>query len=159
MTPETIEALLGEAGVPPEPDVLSIDIDSSDYWVWDAIAAYKPRLVIVEYNGALPLERALTQPLDAAADWDGSDYFGASLGAYERLAERKGYALVHTESAGVNAFFVRRDLLPGSGLPTGEAVRRRPARYGPDGGGHPRDPQDRPWVDLDDGGRLVRVER
>jgi FkbM family methyltransferase len=159
VTPDTIEGLLAAAGVPAEPDVLSIDIDSSDYYVWEAITAHRPRLVVIEYNASLPLDRALVQPLDPAARWDGTDHFGASLGAYERLAEAKGYALVHTDSAGVNAFFVRRDLLDGSGLPTGAAVRRHPANYFGSGRGHPRDPEDRPWVDLDAGGDLVRVPR
>jgi FkbM family methyltransferase len=159
VTPETIEGLLAAAGLPAEPDVLSIDIDSNDYYVWDAITAYRPRLVVIEYNASLPLDRALVQPLDPDVRWDGTDYFGASLGAYERLAEAKGYALVHTDSTGVNAFFVRRDLIDGSGLPTGDEVRRHPANYFGSGRGHPRDPQDRPWVDLDAGGELVRVPR
>ncbi len=38
-------------------------------------------------------------------------YFGASLSALEYLAKKKGYALVGTNKAGVNAFFVREDLV------------------------------------------------
>jgi len=70
--------------------------------------------VIIEYNSTLsPIDR-LTVPR-AFAGWDGSDYFGASLGALRALGEAKGYRLVHTELAGVNAFFVRTDL-PGEWL-------------------------------------------
>lgn len=157
--PDTFEGLLAVAGVPEEPDVLSIDIDSNDWYVWEALDAYRPRLVVVEYNGSLSLDRALVQPLDLGEGWDGTDFFGASLGAYEALAERKGYALVHTDSTGVNAFFVRVDLLAGSGLPSGPAALRHTANYFGTGRGHPPDPHDRPWVDLDADGALARVER
>jgi hypothetical protein len=36
---------------------------------------------------------------------------GANLKAYERLGAELGYALVGCELSGINAFFVRRDLL------------------------------------------------
>ena len=37
-------------------------------------------------------------------------YFGASLAAFCHLAEQKGYDFIGTSSAGVNAYFVRKDL-------------------------------------------------
>jgi hypothetical protein len=155
--PDTIERLFAEAGVPPDPDVVSIDVDSIDWHLWQALRRYEPRLVVIEYNAGLPLESRLVQPLELAGTWDGTDWFGASLGAFEALAESKGYALVHTETRGVNAFFVRRDLLPGTDLPSGDAVARHRANYFGAGQGHPRDPQNRPWLELDSGG-LVRLE-
>jgi hypothetical protein len=155
--PGNIEALFSASGVPSEPDVVSIDVDSVDWYLWQALTSYEPRLVVVEYNASLPLDRKLVQPLDIAGEWDGTDFFGASLAAYEELAARKRYTLVHTERHGVNAFFVRDDLLKGTGLPHGSTALRRRANYFGTGHGHPRDPQDRPWVDLDAGGRLVRL--
>jgi hypothetical protein len=157
--PDAINELLRAGGVPAEPDVLSIDIDGNDWYVWEALTACRPRLVVVEYNGSLPLERRLVQPLDVEHSWDGTDWFGASLGAFEALAEGKGYALIHTESRGVNAFFVRTDLLAGTGLPVGDAVARHRADYDGRGHGHPRDPHDRPWVDLEAAQAHVHVER
>ena len=41
----------------------------------------------------------------------GQRNFGASLKAFERLGHRLGYALVHCEISGANAFFVRQDLV------------------------------------------------
>jgi hypothetical protein len=155
VTADTIEALLDAGGVPAEPAVLSIDIDSNDFHVWAAIRSRRPRLVVIEYNASLPRERRLVMPRDDAFRWDGTDFFGASLGAFEALGEERGYALVHTESAGVNAFFVRRDLLAGTGLPTGDGVPRRAPNYFGTGQGHPRDPQDRRWLDLERDGALV----
>lgn len=110
VTPETIEDLISGAGLPRELDVLSIDIDSADYWVWAAITSFSPRLVVIEYNAALGLDRVAVQPRDHAAGWNGTDDFGASLPALEQLGAAKGYRLVHTDLTGCNAFFVRDDL-------------------------------------------------
>jgi hypothetical protein len=43
--------------------------------------------------------------------WDGSMSFSASLKSLEKLGSSKGYALVGCDFRGVNAFFVRQDLL------------------------------------------------
>lgn len=88
-------------------DLLSIDVDGIDYWLWEATEA-KPKVVVIEYNSSIPAKLALAQPLDAPP-WDGSDFGGASIGAMVALGQKKGYSLVHCESAGVNAFFVRND--------------------------------------------------
>jgi hypothetical protein len=157
--PHTIEALFEAAEVPRDLDLLSIDVDSNDWYLWDSLVSYSPRLLVIEYNASLPLGSRLVRRLDPEDSWDGTDYFGASLGAYEALGNRKGYALVHTETCGVNAFFVRRDLLAATGLPSGSAVPRHRANYYNTGRGHPPDPQNRPWVDLDAGGALVQRTR
>jgi hypothetical protein len=133
--PDTAEELFRSAGVPPEPDVLSIDVDGNDYWIWKALSTYRPRVVVVEYNGALdPLSRRV-MPYQPGFRWDHTSGYGASLGALEDLGLEQGYRLVHTESAGVNAFFVREELA--EGLPSGDAVPRRAANYALMGLGHP----------------------
>jgi hypothetical protein len=38
-------------------------------------------------------------------------YYGASLSAINNLANRNGYSLIEVSNSGVNAFFVRKDLL------------------------------------------------
>jgi hypothetical protein len=96
--------------------LLSIDIDGNDYWVWKAIRA-RPAIVICEYNSVLGPRAAVTIPYKPdfarhAAHYSGL-YWGASLAAFCRLADEKGYAFVGSNSAGVNAFFVRRDVLRG----------------------------------------------
>jgi hypothetical protein len=154
VTPENIERVLQDASVPAEPDVLSIDVDSQDYWIWEAISSFRPRLVVIEYNGSVSGQGALTQPRGNGAPWDGSNYMGASLDALERLAASKGYVLVHTELTGLNAFFVREDLASGR-FPTNEEVPRRTLpNYFLRGVAHPPDPSRRPYLDLETG-RLV----
>ena len=153
VTAENVERLLSEAGVPPDLDLLSIDIDGNDYWVWAALGSFMPRAVVIEYNANLPLERRLVMPRDDYQRWDGTDYVGASLAALRALGDAKGYELVHTDSTGVNAFFVLRD--EASELPTGPEVPLHPANYFDAGISLPRDPLDRPFYDLD-AGALVR---
>ena len=106
VTPDTIDDLFASLDVPAEPDVLSIDIDGVDYWVWRALVRHRPRVMVVEYNSGLGADDALTVPEDFAG-WDGFDYYGASIAALRRLGDAKGYTLVHTDLAGANAFFVR----------------------------------------------------
>ncbi|MDQ3979873.1 MAG: hypothetical protein M3314_10005 [Actinomycetota bacterium] len=106
VTPETIEPLLSDAGVPREFDLLSIDIDGNDYWVWEAITSFTPRVVLIEYNSLLDPRSKLVQPYEIESRWDCSEFYGSSLGALRSLAAVKGYFLVHTELTGTNAFFV-----------------------------------------------------
>lgn len=94
-----------------EPDFLSIDIDGNDWYVWEAINCIKPRVVCIEYNGKFPPDYYWKQAYNANHSWDGSDWQGASLKAMELLGEKKGYQLVGTNINGVNAFFVRKELI------------------------------------------------
>src|SRR5271166_861169 len=71
VTPANVQQLFAAADVPPEPAVLSIDVDGSDYWIWEAIANYQPRVVVIEYNSALDSHRRLVQPAELKAGWDG----------------------------------------------------------------------------------------
>lgn len=117
VTPQNVDALVRSAGLDGEIDVLSIDIDSTDYWVFEALTVCRPRVVILEYNAYLGPDAALSVPPTA----DGTaytrkgaprGYFGASLRALTELAARKGYRLLCCEPRGANAFYLRDDLLP-----------------------------------------------
>ena len=93
------------------PDLLSIDIDGNDWYVWKVISSIKPRLVCIEYNGKFPPDLDWKQAYDAKHIWDKTDWQGASLKAMELLGREKGYVLVGTNLTGANAFFVRKDLV------------------------------------------------
>jgi hypothetical protein len=109
---ETIEDLFQQAGVPEEPDFLSIDIDGNDYWVWKAITHYRPRVVCIEYRASLGPSADRMMQYNPKHVWArGSKNFGASAKAYERLGREKGYALVACNFNGTNAFLVRDDLV------------------------------------------------
>jgi hypothetical protein len=105
--PENINQLVAQTGVVGDIGVFSIDVDGNDYYIWQALTS-RPVLVIIEYNGALPLNDILVQPL-STEPWDGTEYYGASLGALTALGSDLGYTLVYTDLTGTNAFFVRSD--------------------------------------------------
>lgn len=114
VTPDNIDELFTTHGFAGEIDLLSIDIDSSDFWLWRGLTVCRPRLVIIEYNSVFGGERAVVVPYTAGRQWDAAAsehrYFGASLKAIERLARDKGYRLVAIEADSANAFLVRADV-------------------------------------------------
>jgi hypothetical protein len=116
VTRDNINGLIRGEGLSGDIGLLSIDVDGMDYWIWEALDAVSPAIVVAEYNHRFGPHRAVTVPYDDHFDRRAADpslvYYGASLAALRGLGQRKGYALVGCESHGLNAFFVRRDLLP-----------------------------------------------
>lgn len=112
VTAENINILLQNFKIFGEIDLLSIDIDGNDYWVWEAINVINPRVVIIEYNASLGPDRCVAIPYNPKFVWGQKNhtYFhGASLRALYELGKKKGYTLICCDSNGVNAFFIRND--------------------------------------------------
>lgn len=115
VTPENVNCLFEKYKVPYEFDLLSVDIDGNDYWVWKAIdKKYSPRIIIIEYNASYPVSESRVIYYNPKFRWDGTNYFGASLLALVKLAKEKRYILVGCDNRGVNAFFIRNDLVEGN---------------------------------------------
>jgi len=113
---DNIAGLFQASGVPQDLDLLSIDIDGNDYWVWEALAIYRASLVVIEYNPTYPPPVRWIMSYNAEHRWDGTTYQGASLSSLAALAERLGYSLLGTDRNGVNAFFLRNDLVASAGF-------------------------------------------
>ena len=112
LTAENIVGIFEEAGVPSEFDLLSIDVDGNDYWLWRALGKrYSPRVIVVEYNSTYGSRDPWVTPYDPAFRHDGTAYGGSGLEAFNRLGKELGYCLVGCEHVGVNAFFVRSDFV------------------------------------------------
>ena len=114
ITKDNINSILLQNGIPEDLGLLSIDIDGNDYWIWDSINCIKPRIVISEYNSIFGSLSKVTVPYSDSFVRHNAHfsnvYYGASLGALDFLAKKKGYSLIGTNLAGNNAFFVRNDL-------------------------------------------------
>ena len=112
ITRENVNDLVGSMAV--DLGLLSIDVDGMDYWIWEAVTAVSPRIVIVEYNSLFGSNRPVVVPYQAAFDRAAAHhsylYWGASLPALAHLAEQKGYRLAGSNRTGHNAFFVREDV-------------------------------------------------
>jgi hypothetical protein len=111
--PETVDELLSGHGLVGEVDLLLIDIDSVDLWVWHDLTVLEPRVVVVEYSHFWGPHRAVSVPRDVTPARGGAvdpHYCSASLEAYVRVGRRKGYRLVAVNDRRFNAFFVRDDI-------------------------------------------------
>jgi len=144
ITTENVIGLFERYQVPKEFDLLSVDIDSHDFYVLHKILKhYKPRVFVCEYNAThLPEEDKVV--LETATQFQGN-YFGASILAFHRLGQYHNYSLVYANKKGVNLFFVRNDVLKQS-IYTVPHINDVAAIYntpkygkGPNGG-HPADP-------------------
>jgi hypothetical protein len=115
ITAENINDLIEKNGFKKPIGLLSIDIDGNDYWVWKNLEILDPEIVVIEYNYRFGSKKSLTIPYDPGFDrrkaHSSMVYYGASLKALVKLAEKKDMKLVATNLAGNNAFFVKEKLL------------------------------------------------
>ena len=112
---ENINTILSSSGFDKEVGILHIDVDGNDYWIWKEIDVISPIIVIMEYNSIFGIDRAITIPYDKEFFRTNAHhsnlYFGASLRAFYQLSIEKGYSFIGCNSAGNNAYFVRKDKL------------------------------------------------
>ncbi len=100
-------------GFPPEPDLISMDIDGCEYHLWKSLKRYKPKMVLVEFNPTIPLDYSYVQPRDFKVN------HSSSLKAFTELAAEKGYELVSILD--YNLLFIQRELVPKMGLTPADA--------------------------------------
>jgi hypothetical protein len=117
ITRENVNEIIKDAGLHGEIDLLSIDIDGNDYWVWDALEVVKPRVVIIETHVEFGYNNIVV-PYNPLYSYPGKHpiYHGASPIAMNHLAKRKGYRLVGANNYGHNTIYILNgiceDLLP-----------------------------------------------
>lgn len=115
ITAENINTLLSSSHLENEVGILHIDLDGNEYWIWKEIQMISPIVVILEYNSLFGIDRAITIPYNQNFNRTKAHYsnlyFGASLLALQQLSESKGYSFIGCNSAGNNAYFVRKDKL------------------------------------------------
>lgn len=98
----SLDTLLSKLPIPKTFDLLSIDIDSEDYRIWESLTEYTPRVVVIEHNKTIPIH------VDFASNK------GSSLRSLASLGKKKGYELVAATET--NGIFVREDLYPAFGI-------------------------------------------
>ena len=105
---QSLDRIFARMPIPHTFDLFSLDIDGSDYHIWDSLKEYHPRVMLVEFNPSIPHEVAFIQSRDMAI------FQGSSLRALIELGKRKGYELVAANQG--NAFFVLKELFPKFGI-------------------------------------------
>ena len=98
----TLDNVLGKTPIPEDFDFLSIDIDGCDYYIFESLKKFRPKLVCIEYLGTAPNDVQFVQPRDFAVKQ------GASAAALVALARQKGYALAAVTAS--NLILIRSDL-------------------------------------------------
>ena len=107
---DNIADIFRQAQVPTSFDLLSIDIDGNDLWMWQALRDFKPACVSIEYNSHFPARQDWVLPYRADHTWPVSMEYGASAKAIERVGTELGYRLVACDLTGCDCFLVRADL-------------------------------------------------
>lgn len=117
ITRDNVNEVITKHGFEGEVDLLSIDMDGVDYWIWNAINSIDPKVVIVEYQDIIGPDKALTVPYNDSFNayeypmtLGMPNFCGASLAAFVKLAKTKGYRLVGCNRYGYNAFFIKNPL-------------------------------------------------
>jgi len=122
VTPSNVVPLLRAYDIEREFGVLSLDIDSYDYWVLDAVLSeFRPRVVVTEINEKIP------PPIKFVVNYDPAfqmthHFFGYSIASLAELAARHDYAILEVEYN--NAFLAPRELPGVRPLDAAEAYRR-----------------------------------
>lgn len=113
LTPDNIQEIFRDQRIPREFDLLSIDVDGNDFYLRAALADYRPRLCVMEYNGCFGPDVEYVMPRQDDYRWRLWDKnYGASLRSLTQQAQDLGYDLLYCDNRGVNAFYLRRDINP-----------------------------------------------
>ncbi|NWF37231.1 FkbM family methyltransferase [Mariprofundus sp. KV] len=100
-SPDSLDDILNETGIPKDFDFLSIDVDGNDYHIWDSLKEHRPRLIVIEFNPSIPNDIVFIQ------DPNNDLNHGNSLHAMIELGKAKGYELICTTPW--NGFFVPKE--------------------------------------------------
>ena len=93
--------------------LFSLDIDGIDYWIWREIKKLNPVIFICEFNSVFGNKKKITVPYDKNFNRTKFHYsnlaFGASIQAFIKVSQKKGYEFIGTNSNGVNAYFIKKN--------------------------------------------------
>jgi hypothetical protein len=105
---DNLDHVLSATAIPLDFDFLSIDVDGTDFYIWQAITKYSPKVVCVEFNPTIPTEASFVQPPDPSVRQ------GTGLLPLVALGKTKGYELVCVLHC--NAVFVMKQYFPLFGI-------------------------------------------
>lgn len=97
-----LDGILSSTNCPQDFDLLSIDVDGADYFIWESLSEYRPSVVVIEFNPTVPNDIIFVQAKDNSVNQ------GCSLLALILLGKEKGYELICCTAW--NAFFVKTEL-------------------------------------------------
>jgi len=96
----SLDQILPQFNVPINLDLLSVDIDGDEYYIFESLELYRPKLIILEYNPTIPPHIELVQSV--------GEYMGCSALALIKLGKKKQYRAVHITTT--NIFFLTDEI-------------------------------------------------
>lgn len=104
---ENVNDVFAKHNVPNSFDLLTIDIDSQDYWVLKGLnnTRFLPRVVCVEFSSYFDISKPFVPKYNPNKVWNPPEVTGSSLVALNHLMTSRGYSYVG-QVAGVHAIFV-----------------------------------------------------
>jgi hypothetical protein len=155
ITREGIVELFEKHNVPKHINYLCVDIDYNDFYVLKKIldSSYTCDIIVCEYNGVHSPTEDKVVKYRSNRMWDGSNYFGVSILTLTKLCNAHGYKLVACDKKGVNAFFVRDELVekfPFANVNEIDKLYHTPKYGGGPNGGHPDDFKGREYLTFEE---------
>ena len=99
--PNNLDEILGSTVIPENFDILSIDIDGCDFYIFESLIKYKPKIVCIEFNHLIPNSVEFVQKKDFKIKQ------GSSAKSLIKLAGKKDYKLVGSSFS--NLFFIDKE--------------------------------------------------
>ena len=96
-----LDEILGSTVIPKNFDILSIDIDGCDFYIFESLIKYKPKIVCIEFNHLIPNSVEFVQKKDFKIKQ------GSSAKSLIKLAGKKDYKLVGSSFS--NLFFIDKE--------------------------------------------------
>ncbi|PPC91889.1 MAG: hypothetical protein CTY34_02135 [Methylobacter sp.] len=110
ITPDNVNTVLQNVCRESEPDLMIFDIDGGDYDVVENMAAYHPRVLVVEFEKRFRDRHSVVQFDRGQFSKYWAQSGTVSLPAWEKMLSGKGYSLCAIGTCGFNAFFIRSDI-------------------------------------------------
>ena len=98
---DSLNEILSKANVPVNFNLLSIDVDGTDCFIWQSLTTHRPRVVVIEFNPTVPNDVVFVQAKDSTINQ------GASLLAMVELGKQLGYELLCCTVC--NAIFILKE--------------------------------------------------
>jgi hypothetical protein len=91
-------------------DLISVDIDGNDYYIWERLLSlYSPKIIVAEYNGKFDSETEWIMNYESEHKWNQGWHFGASFLSFANLFSKFNYRVVACSLNGNNMFLVKSD--------------------------------------------------
>jgi hypothetical protein len=104
----SLDNILLKTAIPNDFDFLSIDVDGVDYWIFESLTLFRPKIVCVEFNPTIP------NAVDFVQENDLKVKQGSSAKALMRLGGDKGYSVAAMTAC--NVIMIKDHLFKSMGL-------------------------------------------